>query len=268
MVLAAAGLLAVAGPASAAGAVRYVALGDSYSSGLGAGAMIGSSGSCDRSSDAFPQLWANAHHPASYASVACSGATTGTVIASQLSALSTSTTLVSITIGGNDVGLFGLVTSCLGRGFSSSRCANTAPPPDFAALKSRLIALYAAIHARAPQARIIVFGYPLALPPTAPRGCAGLYQPGTPIGIDPRDVPYFYKLLTTLNDTVHQAAQASASATFVSPDLIFAGHDVCSPSSYFFPLDYFKAAETLHPNAQGHAELASLLHRAAGPPPD
>ena len=145
---------------------------------------------------------------------------------------------------------------------------NTAPPPDFASLKSRLIALYGAIHARAPQARIIVFGYPLALPPTAPSGCAGLYLPGTPIGYYPRDVPYFYRLLTTLNDTVHQAAQASPSTTFVSPDLIFAGHDVCSSSTYFFPLNDLNGAESLHPNAQGHAELASLLRRAAGPPPD
>ncbi len=149
-----------------------------------------------------------------------------------------------------------------------SRCENAYPPPDFASLKSRLIALYAAIHARAPEARIIVFGYPLALPPTAPRSCAELYLPGTPIGIFPRDNPYFYGLLTKLNDMVHQAAQALASATFVSPDLLFAGHDVCAPSTYFFPLDAVNRRETLRPNAQGHAELASLLRRAAGPPPD
>ena len=49
--------------AAAAVAVNYVALGDSYSSGLGAGSYISSSGSCDRSTNAYSQLWANTHAP-------------------------------------------------------------------------------------------------------------------------------------------------------------------------------------------------------------
>jgi len=105
-ILAAAGaalsLITAAAPASAAPAgVRYIALGDSYSSGLGAGFMISSSGACDRSTKAYSRLWDLAHRPAAYRSVACAGATTTTVISSQLSALSASTTLVSITVGGN-----------------------------------------------------------------------------------------------------------------------------------------------------------------------
>ncbi len=66
----------------------YVALGDSYSSGVGAGSYIGSSGSCDQSTKAYPALWDAASQPASYVSEACSGATTATVLSSQLSALS------------------------------------------------------------------------------------------------------------------------------------------------------------------------------------
>src|SRR5262245_24790310 len=97
-------VLIAAAPADAATAVHYVALGDSYSSGLGAGSLISSSGSCDRSTKAYSALWATAHAPASYASVACAGATTSTVNSGQLSALNATTTLVSITIGGNDVG--------------------------------------------------------------------------------------------------------------------------------------------------------------------
>ena len=107
LVLAAAGALVLpfaVAPAASASSVNYVALGDSYSSGVGAGSYTSSSGSCDRSTNAYSQLWANANDPASYISVACSGATTSTVISSQLSALSASTTLVSITVGGNDVG--------------------------------------------------------------------------------------------------------------------------------------------------------------------
>jgi hypothetical protein len=87
------------------------------------------------------------------------------------------------------------------------------------------------------------------------------------IGVYSSDVPYFYRLLTKLNDTVHRAAQDSRVVTFVSPDLFFAGHDVCSKSSYIFPLTALDP-RALHPNAEGHAQLASLLRRAAGPPPD
>ena len=83
-------VLAVLAPAqaSAQSAVAYVALGDSYSSGVGAGSYIGSSGSCDRSTNSYPALWDAANQPASYVSEACSGATTATVLSSQLSALS------------------------------------------------------------------------------------------------------------------------------------------------------------------------------------
>jgi lysophospholipase L1-like esterase len=101
---------AAAGPASS---VRYVALGDSYSGGLGAGDYLAASGSCDRSADAYPALWAGANQPASYLSVACAGATTGTVLSSQIQALSPATTLVSITIGGNDVGFSAVMETCV-----------------------------------------------------------------------------------------------------------------------------------------------------------
>ena len=104
-------VLALAVPAAAAGE-NYVALGDSYSSGVGAGDYIASSGGCDRSPNAYSALWANAHSPASYTSVACSGATTADVESSQLSALSPSTTLVSMTIGGNDENFSGVMEDC------------------------------------------------------------------------------------------------------------------------------------------------------------
>ena len=84
-------LIAASAPASAASSVHYVALGDSYSSGLGAGNYIASSGSCDRSNDAYPALWSGANLPATYTSVACAGATTSTVLSSQISAQRTST---------------------------------------------------------------------------------------------------------------------------------------------------------------------------------
>lgn len=72
---------ATANAAPSVQAVDYVALGDSYSSGVGSGSYIGSSGDCKRSTLAYPSLWAAANSPASFAFTACSGARTGDVTA-------------------------------------------------------------------------------------------------------------------------------------------------------------------------------------------
>src|ERR1700733_9675188 len=116
------GLIVASPAANAAPAVHYVALGDSYSSGVGAGDYISSSGSCDRSTNAYPEQWADANTPASFVSVACSGATTADVLSSQVPALSASTTLVSITIGGNDAGFSHVMETCVLE--STSSCMN------------------------------------------------------------------------------------------------------------------------------------------------
>src|SRR5580698_1148537 len=106
-------------PAQAAASVRYVALGDSYTSGVGAG---DESGSCDQSPNAYGPLWAAANSAASFTFAACSGATTSTVISGQLSSLSAATTLVSITVGGNDAGFSSIMENCILD--STSTCEN------------------------------------------------------------------------------------------------------------------------------------------------
>src|SRR5882757_565247 len=100
------------GSAHAAGP-RYVALGDSYSSGVGAGSYDSASGSCDRSTKAYPALWAAAHSPASFAFTACSGAKTADVVRSQLGPVNSSTGLISVTVGGNDAGFADVMTTCV-----------------------------------------------------------------------------------------------------------------------------------------------------------
>jgi hypothetical protein len=87
--------LTLGAPAQAAATDNYVALGDSYASGVGADSYTSESGSCLRSTNAYPALYNTNIKPASYRSVACSGATTATVISSQLSALSSATTSAS-----------------------------------------------------------------------------------------------------------------------------------------------------------------------------
>src|SRR5579862_3161030 len=177
MVLAA-GLAAALAGASAAGAastVNYVALGDSYSSGLGAGSYISSSGSCDRSTNAYPEQWAAANSPASFVSVACAGATTSDVINGQVSALGPGTTLVSITIGGNDAGFSSVMETCVLH--STSTCLSVvATATDFVTrqLPARLTSTLQAIRQRAPGARIVVLGYPDLYDLSKSGSCVGL----------------------------------------------------------------------------------------------
>src|SRR5436853_7198089 len=89
--------------ATAAALPQYVDLGDSYSSGVGTRVFYSESGSCYRSPEAYgPKIAAARGYALSFQ--ACSGAKTTDVNSSQLGALSSTTALVTITIGGNDAG--------------------------------------------------------------------------------------------------------------------------------------------------------------------
>src|SRR6185437_4838967 len=145
-------------PAQAASAAHYVALCDSYSSGVGAGST---SGSCGQSPSAYPALWATANAAASFTFAACSGAKTSDVISSQLSSLSASTTLVSITIGGNDAGFSSIMETCVLKSTSSCESA-VASGEQFvnSTLPGQLNTTLADIRAHAPNAKIVVLDYP------------------------------------------------------------------------------------------------------------
>jgi lysophospholipase L1-like esterase len=219
--------LAVAAPAAAAfpqaiqPVVRYVALGDSYSSGLGAGDYSG--GSCDQSARAYSALWAAAHDPASYVSQACAGATAGSVISSQLSALSTSTTLVSITVGGNDVGFSSVMQTCvlLPTSFCVS-AVNKAESEISADLPGELDSVLAAISADAPSARVVVLDYPDLYDLSRSSSCLGLTT------TDRTDLNQGANEL----DGQIQAAAARHGDVFADVRAAFAGHEICDSGSW------------------------------------
>ena len=243
--LAGAGLLAAAAPASAAGAVNYVALGDSYSSGLGAGSMISSSGSCDRSTNAFSQLWANANHPASYVSVACSGATTSTVISTQLSALSAATTLVSITVGGNDVGFSSTMETCVLESTSNCVAAIQAGEAQISSsLPGDLSNVLGDIASDAPNARVIVLGYP---------DLYDLSKSSTCIGLSTTDRTDLNQAAGDLDAAIQTAASAHGDA-FVDVRPAFAGHNICDSSPWLHSVNILDVSESYHPTAAGQAD--------------
>ncbi len=228
--------------AEAVSSVQYVALGDSYSSGLGAGDYISSSGSCDRSTRAYPEQWANENAPASFVSVACAGASTADVISSQVSALSASTTLVSITIGGNDAGFSGVIETCVIS--STSTCVNAISNAEAfvkTQLPARLDTTLATIRAHAPAAKIVVLGYPDLYDLSKSSSC---------IGLSTTDRTALNGGADDLDSTLAAAAAANGD-TFADIRPQFAGHEICDSGNWLNSVDIFAISSSYHPDASG-----------------
>ena len=109
----------LAAPPAHAAAPSYVALGDSYSSGVGTRSYLDDGTSCQRSTYAYPSLVAAAQGYALNFR-ACSGAKIADVTTSQLGALSSATRYVTISVGGNDAGFAGVLTECALPGWMSN----------------------------------------------------------------------------------------------------------------------------------------------------
>ncbi|PWW64658.1 SGNH/GDSL hydrolase family protein [Actinokineospora spheciospongiae] len=235
-------ILGLASPALAAptAAGRYVALGDSYSSGLGAGSY-GSSGNCKRSSNSYAQLWANAHAPSSFAFVACSGAVTSDVTNNQLSALTSTTALVTISVGGNDAGFANVMTDC-NLGSDSACVAGNNAAQNFArtTLPGRLNTVYSQIRTRAPSARVVVMGYPR------------IYKLGgsCAIGLSETKRAAINQSSDVLASVISSAASAHGF-TFVDGRNAFAGHEICASGTRWINSVSLPIAESYHPNSAG-----------------
>ncbi|MEV4754714.1 SGNH/GDSL hydrolase family protein [Micromonospora sp. NPDC049559] len=244
---------ALAPPAQAASTVRYVALGDSYASGVGAGSYTSESGSCQRSTNAYPALWAAANAPASYVSVACSGATTTSVINSQLAALNSSTTLVSITVGGNDIGFSSIMTTCVLYGTTECVAAVQAAENKVRSqLPGLLDNVYNGIRSRAPGARVVVLGYPVFYQLNVPL-CVGLSETSR-AKIDEG---------INLLDEVTKAAAARHGFVFGDVRANFVGHQLCSGDKWLHALNFAELGVSYHPFAAGHSGGYYPVFRAA-----
>jgi lysophospholipase L1-like esterase len=247
VVAAALGLVAatVAGPASAAAPGRYVALGDSYAAGQGAGDY--SDGDCLRSPNSYPQQLAPAVEPAKVMNRACSGATTTDVLRSQIVSVRSTTTLVTVTVGANDVRAYEVAGTCL---LSPDDCAG-AIQGAIAALPAAQAGVAAICHeaqSRAPGARIIFTGYP------------ALFDAATPnlvlAGIN--------TALVTLDSALGSAA-VGAGCQYLDVTGLFQGHtpDV-DPAGSWLNLNLADPMnlDNLHPNTAGYAAYAQAIGAA------
>ncbi|MFF4403468.1 SGNH/GDSL hydrolase family protein [Streptomyces sp. NPDC001404] len=281
--LLAASLVTVAAPAHAAdgGAIpagTYVALGDSYAA--GAGVPSQSAGLCMRSSRNYGHMVAETLKreaaTSSYKDVTCAAAkvdaltTTQTdvgipVNGPQLDAVTRDTGLVTLTIGGNNLG-----TSTLGFVDVVATCAALSVTNPFGApcrdhygdtLDKRLDAaapqLAAAlqrIHAKAPRAKVLVAGYPAVLPDD-PKKC--LFKMPATTG----DLAYLRSVIGKLNDMVSTTAVANGAA-YVDTLSATKGHDACSSDRWIEGILPVKPALSLHPNATGERVMAEAVLKA------
>lgn len=226
-----------------AAASGYVALGDSYSSGVGAGNYDSGSGNCKRSTRAYPALWAAAHSPASFNFVACSGARTGDVLTNQLGPLGSGTGLVSITIGGNDAGFADVMTTCVLQ--SESNCLariDTARKYVDTTLPGNLDRVYDAISARAPSAHVVVLGYPRFYKLSG--SCLA--------GLSERERSAINSASDYLNAATEKRA-ADHGFTFGDVTSAFSGHEICSSNSWLHSVNWLNISESYHPTAAGQS---------------
>lgn len=225
--------------------LNYAALGDSYSSGVGA-PPYDLDASCQRSSRSYPPLWSAEHHSTSFAFAACSGTKTADVFLTQIAALRASTDLVTITIGGNDAGFGPVLGTCTVA--TSDRTCNAAVDAAEAferfVLPSRLTRTYTAIRRAAPHARVIVLGYP-RLFELAP-SCTDPHAP---------NLSRRRKLnhgADVLNDVIHQAASQQSGFSFADVRDRFTGHGVCSADPWINGPSVLTSLGPYHPNQAGY----------------
>jgi lysophospholipase L1-like esterase len=273
-VLAAIVFVLLGAPASQAGTpLRYVAMGDSYSAASGVLPPDPTAPpQCLRSILNYPHVIAAAVG-AQLTDVTCGAADTGDYrnaqydgVAPQLDALDKKTQLVTMTIGGNDSGVFinsivqcGIAgASTLGQG---SPCKdrygdsfeNTIKTTTYPALVQAL----KDVRAKAPKAKVAILGYPWILPTSV--GCFDRMPVAT------GDVPYLRGVQATLNDAVRRAA-AATGATYVDMNTVSEGHDACQPIGvrWIEPVLQTTNPVVVHPNALGESQMAAQTMAVLG----
>lgn len=270
---------AIAGTAQAAAPVNYVALGDSYSAASGVLPLDPMAPpECLRSTRNYPHVIAE-KTGAKLTDVTCGAADTTHYASSQypgvkpqLDALSASTDLVTMTIGGNDSGVFiNAIAECGSAGVLAlgmgSPCQNMYGSSFEDTIRNTtypsLVTALEAVRSKASNAKVAILSYPWITPKTD--GCF----PQMPVAKG--DIPYLRSLQTTLNDAVKRAA-AVTGVTYVDLNGVSEGHDACKPigTRWVEPVLLGTNPVIVHPNALGESKMAEqtieVLARASDNP--
>lgn len=223
-------------------AEAYVALGDSYAAGVGAPPYLDPS--CLRTNGGYPGLLAAAKGYAPFTFDACSGATTADLLANQLGGLDRRTRVVTVTIGGNDLGFSTGVGACM-QGSDATCAAVVATAETFVAetLPARLDTVFRTIRRKAPNARVVATGYPHLFETTS-ADCATV----PPASLVKRTA--LNEAVDTLDAKIAERA-ARNGVTYADVRSGFAGHALCADTPW---LGGLTSQAPFHPTAAGYQE--------------
>jgi GDSL-like Lipase/Acylhydrolase family len=289
----------------------YTMLGDSYSAGEGAGTYDTNtnnytttcSGSpCTNNGHRSPYSYNRSfaltsqtfRNPSTWVDVACSGAVIAdysTTNASgkcpnepgQKTALNATTSLVTLTFGGNDLDFAPVIKACVYAGVNplAPTCQATWAA-TFQTQIQQLAApntagglplLYSEIKAAAPNAEIVVLGYPHLVRPGSDAN-GGCLANGW---IRASDRDWLNSVADQL-DTVIQNAATQADLPYLSTTAMYTGHELCSTNPWFTGIgdptpndtptglwNFLQSAsgtniqQYFHPNTGGYSAEAGLL---------
>jgi lysophospholipase L1-like esterase len=259
-------VLAGCGSADTPGApAAYVAMGDSYSSGAGIAPVADRA--CSRSSANYASRVAEQLDYAPFTDVTCGGATTADLTheqahtgnGPQLAALGRGARLVTLTIGLNDHKVSSaLLLACLSpTGRPSAWCSQVLAVPDTAVeegIAASAVRVEKALHLirrRAPEARVILVGYPRLLPDVG--DCPDR------LPLVPAMEPRLRESLREINEAWRGAA-AAAGADYVDTWTMSEGHDLCSGDPWVNGASPVAGeAAPLHPFPAFHRAVADAI---------
>jgi len=249
--------LNVPGYAAPALGPTYVSLGDSYSSGEGSPPYYSNSDGCDKSVTGWPEILAHDVGLFPEAFLACSGATTSDLYSSykgqsqwaDLSALP-KPSLVTITIGGDDLGFVPILTDCFISDCVLDFVLHVATE-QLPALGNRLSLVYRDIETASHGSKVLVVGYPQLFPRSSNK--ATLHCPW----LSPDEDKGLRTLAGKLNSTLKRAAHI-AGVDYVSTLNAFKGHELCTGSPWVNTIT-LSGEERGHPSPLGQVALAGAV---------
>ncbi|AGW41816.1 secreted hydrolase [Leifsonia xyli subsp. cynodontis DSM 46306] len=228
-------------------ATRYVALGDSFAAGMGGG---GEYGKCRRSPKSYPDIFTRDTGVNLVVNAACAGATTADLLKHQLIALDDRTELVTLSIGGNDLGVAAIAVDCAAGKAVACRNELSSALSLLNVLPERLATVYNAVAEAAPNARIVVTGYALLYDNSdekaADFGMATAINAAT-LGLN-----------QTISDAVEKQDAAGLPLAYIGVD--FTGHGIGSRTPWISQ----SGPDAFHPTADGYGEYARELVRLLG----
>ncbi|MEV0619976.1 SGNH/GDSL hydrolase family protein [Nonomuraea sp. NPDC050404] len=274
-------------PVQVAQSGGYVALGDSYSSGEGVyeldkQPLNDGADRCHRSAGSYVPLVAQAYRFGGGTDFyACSGATSGELLSGQhghppqVTRVTSATSLVTLSIGGNDAGFSKVLTGCIVKIPWSSACVDqdAAVGKRIEELRTSMLKVLRELRGRAPAARIVVLGYPRPFPEKPTQSVDNLTV---------TDQLWVNGMTRRLNDTVGSvvadfdrtiaAFGAPGSAEYVDAYAAFTGHEVGQAQPFLNGLavdvkELTVNARSYHPTGDGYRRFAELITKqiAAGP---